>query len=415
MLPSPCARSLLVALLVPPLLAGCSVPPQAEHGGGQHPAPECEQAGPSQVETTSVTWTLTFDPNADGEALPSLRSRTASGLMPGLTVVPEAGDYLTARSHSLSFEPLRLQGSSPGDVAGFERWFAQVQAVGEVCAGQEPDVCARTWSTEDLTRSGTLVAQTSAGETIASWRLVNAWPVGLSSGGSEVGIISLTLSALVEAFSYGTESQKVAALFPSPATAVSPPTYPDVDTAESATAFRKALEAFRSRYDGPQTALERLNVLSAQNERAQSATGEHRFTEAESNFKLEIDGVVQAAFKEVSGLASEVEVIEFRNGDSPNTHYRPGRTKVARVTLKRGQSNGSTLLDWYGGVLRGDLSPRSARLLYEVPASGAAMPQPAWNFFEAWPSRWKAPDLNSHAESHAVEELEFAVERVEKA
>ena len=33
------------------------------------------------------------------------------------------------------------------------------------------------------------------------------------------------------------------------------------------------------------------------------------------NFKMEIDGVTQAAFRNVEGLDSETEVIEYQDGD----------------------------------------------------------------------------------------------------
>lgn len=35
--------------------------------------------------------------------------------------------------------------------------------------------------------------------------------------------------------------------------------------------------------------------------------------------------------------------------------------------------------------------------------------------FEAWPCRWKAPELNSASDTRIVAEIEFAVEKVERA
>jgi len=37
-----------------------------------------------------------------------------------------------------------------------------------------------------------------------------------------------------------------------------------------------------------------------------------------------------------------------------------------------------------------------------------------YTLFEAWPMRWKAPELNATSDSYIVEELEFAVERIER-
>ncbi|HOT51313.1 MAG TPA: phage tail protein, partial [Candidatus Hydrogenedentes bacterium] len=37
-----------------------------------------------------------------------------------------------------------------------------------------------------------------------------------------------------------------------------------------------------------------------------------------------------------------------------------------------------------------------------------------YTYHEAWPCRWKAPKLNANSDTYIVEELEFAVERVER-
>jgi hypothetical protein len=52
------------------------------------------------------------------------------------------------------------------------------------------------------------------------------------------------------------------------------------------------------------------------------------------NFRIEIDGVIAGGFKEVSGLESEVEVVEYRDGDDPITHKRAGKVKYKNIILK---------------------------------------------------------------------------------
>ena len=53
------------------------------------------------------------------------------------------------------------------------------------------------------------------------------------------------------------------------------------------------------------------------------------------NFLVEIDGIPPAAFKSVSGLSAEVELIEYRSGADTLTSTRklPGRVRYANVTL----------------------------------------------------------------------------------
>ena len=45
---------------------------------------------------------------------------------------------------------------------------------------------------------------------------------------------------------------------------------------------------------------------------------------------MEIDGIASSAFKSVSGLAAEAEVIEYREGSDPVSSSRklPGRVRV---------------------------------------------------------------------------------------
>ena len=57
------------------------------------------------------------------------------------------------------------------------------------------------------------------------------------------------------------------------------------------------------------------------------------------NFKVEIEGVTQGAFKNVEGLDSETEVVEFQDGEDIVLRKRPGRTKYSNLTLKRGYIN----------------------------------------------------------------------------
>lgn len=130
------------------------------------------------------------------------------------------------------------------------------------------------------------------------------------------------------------------------------------------------------------------------------------------NFKLEIDGVISGGFKEISGLESEVEIIEYKDGDDPVTRKRAGKVKYKNIVLKRGFVRDGSLLEWYRMVLAGTTDRKSGSIIYLDRAGGEVL---RYNFFEAWPCRWKAPELNASSDTHIVEEIEFVVERVERA
>ena len=130
------------------------------------------------------------------------------------------------------------------------------------------------------------------------------------------------------------------------------------------------------------------------------------------NWKIEIDGVVSGGFKELTGLESEVEIIEYRDGDDPITHKRAGKNKYKNLILKRGQVKDPALLEWYKKVLAGQTERKSGSVILTDRMGQEIM---RYNFFEAWPCRWKAPELNSTSDTFIVEEIEFVVEKVERA
>lgn len=129
------------------------------------------------------------------------------------------------------------------------------------------------------------------------------------------------------------------------------------------------------------------------------------------NFKLEIDGVISGGFKEITGIGQEVEVITFKDGDDPTEHKRAGKAKVSNIIIRKGQVNDHTLLDWFKEVVAGKTNRKSVSILY-LDREGKEVYR--YNLYEAWPCRWKAPELNSQGDNHAVEEIEFVAERIEK-
>ena len=80
--------------------------------------------------------------------------------------------------------------------------------------------------------------------------------------------------------------------------------------------------------------------------------GERRDPYAGFNFRMEIDGVEVAGFKEISGLEMETTVIEYAEGDDENSWIKkiPGRTNFGEVTCKRGIVEGNELWEWCESV-----------------------------------------------------------------
>ena len=72
------------------------------------------------------------------------------------------------------------------------------------------------------------------------------------------------------------------------------------------------------------------------------------------NFLVEIDGITQAGFSEVSGLDATTDPVDYREGNDPN-HVRKltGLNKYSPITLKRGITDSDELWKWRKTVLNG--------------------------------------------------------------
>jgi phage tail-like protein len=130
------------------------------------------------------------------------------------------------------------------------------------------------------------------------------------------------------------------------------------------------------------------------------------------NFLLEIEGVTEAGFSEVSGLANETEVIEYREGgDKVNSPRKlPGLTKYSNITLKRGVTADNSLWNWRKTVIDGAVERRSGSIILLDAGRTEIL---RWNFYNGWPCKWEGPTLNAKSNEVAIETLEIAHERLE--
>ncbi len=133
--------------------------------------------------------------------------------------------------------------------------------------------------------------------------------------------------------------------------------------------------------------------------------------QTDHNWQLEIEGVTQGAFAEVSGLDSETEIIEYQDGDDIILRKRPGRTKYSNITLKRGYINNTELWDWRKAVMDGKIERKSGSVILAGDDGSEMM---RYNFFEAWPAKWKGFALNGKGNTALTEEIEMVIERLER-
>lgn len=130
------------------------------------------------------------------------------------------------------------------------------------------------------------------------------------------------------------------------------------------------------------------------------------------NFKVEIQGVTVAAFQEVGGLEVRTEVIEYQDGDDIVLRKRPGRTSYPNIVLRRGYINTDELWQWVKAVIDGKVERKSGSVILGAD-DGSEITR--YNFFEAWPCKWKGFTLDGKGNGALVEEIEIAVEKIELA
>lgn len=115
-------------------------------------------------------------------------------------------------------------------------------------------------------------------------------------------------------------------------------------------------------------------------------------------------------FSEVSGLDREYEVIEYRDGASPEYSKlkMPGLQKYSNITLKRGVFAGDNeFFNWMNTVKMNTIERRdiTISLLNENHE-----PVMVWKVKNAWPTKIQSTDLKSDGNEVAIESMEIVHE-----
>jgi phage tail-like protein len=130
-------------------------------------------------------------------------------------------------------------------------------------------------------------------------------------------------------------------------------------------------------------------------------------------FLVEVEGIVQAGFSEVSGFGSEVEVVEYREGgDTSTVRKLPGKTTYRDLTLKWGITDSRELYDWHRAAVNGQVERKHGSILL---LDDLGQEKVRWNFYDAWPSKWEGASLNATGKEVAIDALTVSCERMERA
>jgi phage tail-like protein len=140
------------------------------------------------------------------------------------------------------------------------------------------------------------------------------------------------------------------------------------------------------------------------------------------NWKIEIDGVISGGFKEMSleidgkpatgfkeivGLESEIEVVEFKDGDDPITHKRAGKAKYKNIVLKQGFFAAEGLQAWLDQGAKDPAKRKSGSIIY-LDREGQEVLR--YTFFEAWPSATRGGKIITDRDTGIAADLAIASE-----
>jgi len=137
-------------------------------------------------------------------------------------------------------------------------------------------------------------------------------------------------------------------------------------------------------------------------------------------FLVEIGGLPDIAFSEVSIGSITIDVIEYRAGSEP-THVRklPGLTRYGDVTLRRGivcsgVAGALDLYQWISEVVAGNMGT-ARRTVTIVVLDEGGNECARFKVLNAWPMKYHVSDLDGRGHEVLIESLELANEGIERA
>ena|SRR2546425_9629613 len=134
------------------------------------------------------------------------------------------------------------------------------------------------------------------------------------------------------------------------------------------------------------------------------------------HYSIEIDSVTIAQFSEVSGLTSELDVIDLKQNTPDGKfviHKLPGNRKPPAITLKRAKNSSKDLWDWHQKIYQGSVSDarkNGSVVLYSYDQTEVAR----YNFTNAWPSKISMGTLNAGSNDVLMEEVTIVCEEIER-
>jgi phage tail-like protein len=127
---------------------------------------------------------------------------------------------------------------------------------------------------------------------------------------------------------------------------------------------------------------------------------------------MPVDGKFR--FAEVSGLRSETEVVEYKEGSIAYTRKIPGKTSFSNIVLSRGLDHEGQMAHWYTRVVEtmSSSSEENIRLDVQINLFDRKHTEivAQWVVREAWITSFETEDLSGDSSDVLVQRMELACE-----
>jgi phage tail-like protein len=144
------------------------------------------------------------------------------------------------------------------------------------------------------------------------------------------------------------------------------------------------------------------------------ATAEKGEALAASFFYVKLDSLATVAFREISGIGSENDVIVQHqvNSEGKATYVKvPGKLTWNNLVLKKGIDTDMSLWTWRNDVInQGVDKQRKNGSIYVVDVTGAA--QTTWSIVNAWPCSYVVGTMVPDTNEMLLEEVHLAHEGI---
>jgi len=134
-----------------------------------------------------------------------------------------------------------------------------------------------------------------------------------------------------------------------------------------------------------------------------------------ARFLLEFDDLVKAGFSSCTIPENSTEAVEYREGNErPTVRKLWGLNNYGTLSLEGGVTDDSMeLYEWRKQVEQGNVDEARQNIAVIV-LDEAGDQGPRWEFRNAWPTNYDAPDLDATGGEVAIESMEITHEGMER-